>query len=361
MIHVPFLRIRFTAHSFRAPRGRPTPGREAFISHMKATSSCPSPQHHSPSSCLQPPQADAPENRRLLLLAVSDPGRCVCFPACFLSGGRAPRDSMWPCARTPPCYASAASPSPARSAPRPALPLCSVASVCGGPVRSLGAGVTHGPSFVVSALRATAAACAVLLGRGPEDRPAPCRAGAPAGRAKLARDCTGAGPWTAAGQPRGSAHPTPPLSRIIQVSKPAILQAEHFVNLQREQIQQSRVEPFFFFFFERSVTLICPPLPSRPCGPPPLGIRSERWEAWRVCSGPGLGWGVGGGGSPVPRTPKLPVTPQSPDPKASCLAVSRAAARLGTVDVYCMSSGVRRGRPHCVSCVCKTLSVNVDK
>lgn len=75
----------------------------------------------------------------------------------------------------------------------------------------------------------------------------------------------------------------------------------------------------------------------------------------------GVGLGGGGGGSPVPRTPKLPVTPQSPDPKASCLAVSRAAARLGTVDVYCMSSGVRRGRPHCVSCVCKTLSVNVDK
>ena len=64
MIHVPFVRIRFTAHSFRALRGRPTPGREAFISHMKATSSCPSPQHHSPSSCLQPQQADSRQRRR---------------------------------------------------------------------------------------------------------------------------------------------------------------------------------------------------------------------------------------------------------------------------------------------------------
>lgn len=212
MIHVSFVRIQFTAHSFRALRGRPTPGREAFISHMKATSSCPSPQHHSPSSCLQPPQADAPENRRLLLLAVGDPGRCVCFWSCFLSAGRAPRDSVWPCARTPPCYASVTSPSPARSAPpgpRPALPLCSVASVCGGPVRSLGAGVTHGPSFVVSALRATAAACAVLLGRGPEDRPGPCRAGAPRRKGEAGAGLHGRGALDCGGTAPGLCPPHP--------------------------------------------------------------------------------------------------------------------------------------------------------
>lgn len=221
--------------------------------------------------------------------------------------------------------------SPARLSPpreeRPALPRGSVASVGGGPVRSPGAGVTHGPSFVVSALRATAAARAVLLGRGPEDR---CRAGAPAGRAKLARDCMGAGPWTAAGQPRGAhpgrgrdsayPRPTPPPPRIIQVSKPAILQTEHFVNLHREQIQQSRVEPFFFcFFFERSVTLTCPPLSSHPCGPPPSGIRSEGWEAGvSVLAQAGLGrWGE----APQFRRPRNSlVTPQSPAPPRGILS-----------------------------------------
>ncbi|XP_055413217.1 IQ motif and SEC7 domain-containing protein 1 isoform X3 [Bubalus kerabau] len=113
-------------------------------------------------------------------------------------------------------------------------------------------------SEAVSALRATAAARAVLLGRGPEDRPRALPGGSPRRKGEAgaglhrrgALDCGGTAPGSPPWLRPGLCppHPTPPLSRIIQVSKPAILQTEHFVNLHREQIQQSRVEPFFFLF-----------------------------------------------------------------------------------------------------------------
>lgn len=316
MIHISFVRIRFTAHSFRALRGHPTPGREVFISHMKATNSCSSPQHHSPSSCLQPQQADARRIEGCCSWRLATQGG-VCVSRFVLSGGRDHPESVWPCARAPrvtsprPARAGEERPPPPPAGARPALPLCSVASVCGGPVRPLGAGVTHGPSFVVSALRATAAARAVLLGRGPEDCPRALLGGSPRRKGEAGAGLHGRGALDCGGTAPGSPpwlrpglcppHPTPPLSRIIQVSKPAILQTEHFVNLHREQIQQSRVEPFlFFFFFERSVTLTCPPLSSHPCGPPPSGI-AQRGGKHGVSVPVWAGLG-GGRGSPVPRT-----------------------------------------------------------
>ena len=220
------------------------------------------------------------------------------------------------CSR-PPCYVSAASPS-RRGAPAPASRRGapgSPAVLCRfrvwGPRPPPRAGVTHGPSFVVSALRATAAARAVLLGRGPEDCPRALPGGSPRRKGEAGAGLHGRGALDCGGTAPGSPpwlrpglcppHPTPPLSRIIQVSKPAILQTEHFVNLHREQIQQSRVEPFlFFFFFERSVTLTCPPLSSHPCGPPPSGI-AQRGGKHGVSVPVRAGLG-GGRGSPVPRT-----------------------------------------------------------
>lgn len=118
MIHISFVRIRFTAHSFRALRGRPTPGREVFISHMKATNSCSSPQHHSPSSCLQPQQADARRTEGCCSWRLATQGG-VCVSRFVLSGGRDHRESVWPCARAP----RVTSPRPARArrgAPAPA-------------------------------------------------------------------------------------------------------------------------------------------------------------------------------------------------------------------------------------------------
>ncbi|XP_070633092.1 IQ motif and SEC7 domain-containing protein 1 isoform X1 [Bos indicus] len=166
-------------------------------------------------------------------------------------------------------------------------------------------------SEAVSALRATAAARAVLLGRGPEDCPRALRAGAPAGRAKLARDCTGAGPWTAAGQPRGahpgcgrgSAHPTPPHPFLASSRSPNQQFCKPSTLLISTESKYSNLELslfFFFFFFERSVTLTCPPLSSHPCGPPPSGI-AQRGGKHGVSVPVRAGLG-GGRGSPVPRT-----------------------------------------------------------
>ena len=263
MIHISFVRIRFTAHSFRALRGRPTPGREVFISHMKATNSCSSPQHHSPSSCLQPQQADARRTEGCCSWRLATQGG-VCVSRFVLSGGRDHRESVWPCARAPrvtsprPARARRGAPAPASRRGAPGSPAVLCRFRVWGP-RPPPRGRSHPrPSFVVSALRATAAARAVLLGRGPEDRPRALPGGSPRRKGEAgaglhrrgALDCGGTAPGSPPWLRPGLCppHPTPPLSRIIQVSKPAILQTEHFVNLHREQIQQSRVEPFFFLF-----------------------------------------------------------------------------------------------------------------
>nr|XP_036304546.1 IQ motif and SEC7 domain-containing protein 1 isoform X1 [Pipistrellus kuhlii] len=148
-------------------------------------------------------------------------------------------------------------------------------------------------SEAVSAFRDTAATSAVFLSRGTEDCPRHLPRRRPLSeRAKLtglwAVELRAPGKvWRAVAR-RQTTEGAPPsqlaghlsiflLCHVIEAIIPANLQTEHFVNLHREQIQQSRVMPFK----KGSETLPCPPLPSHWYNFSVLDICSERSKKHR--------------------------------------------------------------------------------
>lgn len=174
------------------------------------------------------------------------------------------------------------------------LPSCD--TICSPGARALHASgsvpESHGPYFVVSAFRDTAATSAVFLSRGTEDCPwhlprwrslseraklTGLGCGAPCSREGVAScgqtaDNRGSPPSQLAGHLSIFL-----LCHVIEAIIPANLQTEHFVNLHREQIQQSRVTPFK----KGSETLPCPPLPSHWYNFSVLDICSERSKKHR--------------------------------------------------------------------------------
>lgn len=211
---------------------------------------------------------------------------------CFLSGRRGHCTSMCPCANTTPhsILPSCPPPGPGQaqlrrawpswamhcSAPTPAtatlswsscyqtlhdsaLPLslpCRATPLhpTPGARRCTGPASPTGPCFVVSAFRVTATTNATLLSRGTED--CPWHPTALSERAKLEQDCrsrgscsgdSGAGRQADRGTPNlvaSSFPPHPSLCHVIEVTIPASLQIQHFVNLHRGQTQQ--MSSFFF-------------------------------------------------------------------------------------------------------------------